>query len=133
MKETTTGTGTRGPHALKDALMTFELAREVERLRTEPEWRERDRTSITLVKTPSFRLVLTVLRAGAELGDDDAKGPLAVHVLEGSALVGRDHAAVTVGAGSVATIEPGGRWAVRADGDAALLLAIAWPEERAVV
>lgn len=133
MKERTTGTSSRPAHALREPLMAFDLAREVERLRSEPEWRERDRTSITLLKSETFRLVLTIMRSGAEIGDDEADGPFAVHVLDGSVVVARDGSAATIRPGSIATVEAGASWAVRASDDAAVLLALAWPEERAFV
>ncbi|MFL5756680.1 MAG: hypothetical protein ACJ77N_10315 [Chloroflexota bacterium] len=133
MKEMTTGTDTRESRELRGEVMAFDLLDEVERLRAEPEWAERGRTSKTLAKAPEFRLVLTLLREGAEIGDADAHAPLAVQVLDGRILAGRSEERVDIDRGGVAWFSPGPGWHARAASDAALLLAMAWPEERAEV
>jgi hypothetical protein len=51
MTNATTGTGTREAHELDLPVMTFDLEREVERLRLEPSWRDHGRAR-TLARAP---------------------------------------------------------------------------------
>ena len=130
MKESTTGTDTRDERRLHDDLLQFDLEREIDRLRAEPEWAEHGRTSKTLAKSPSFRLVLTVLRSGAAIGNEEAEGPLAIQVLAGAVETGRPDRSSMLGEGQLAWLDAGPGWRLRATADAALLLAVSWPEER---
>ncbi|MGH2355512.1 MAG: hypothetical protein ACRDJN_28215, partial [Chloroflexota bacterium] len=49
------------------ATLTFDLAAELSRLQAEASWQRGDRNAITLVKEPTFRVVLTAMKAGARL------------------------------------------------------------------
>jgi len=132
MKDVTTGTDTREPRPIQPQLRGFDLAREIEQLAAEPAWAEHGRTSKTLAKSPTFRLVLTLLRAGGEIGDDDVWSPLAVQVLGGEVVASQAGQDVHVGAGGLAYFDTGPGWSVTARDDAALLLAVTWPPERTV-
>ena len=132
MKDVTTGTDTRPPRATNSELLGFDLAREIDQLAAEPAWAEHGRTSKTLAKSPSFRLVLTLLRAGGEIGDDDVWSPLAIQVLGGAVRAAQAGRELHVGAGGLAWFDSGPGWSVIADEDAALLLAVSWPPERSV-
>jgi quercetin dioxygenase-like cupin family protein len=103
---------------------------EVERLSAEPEWSEGDRDSLTLAKASDVRLVLSVLRPGARIGDEEARGSLAVQTLAGAILVGRGDERVELRAGQLAVLQEGATWWVEAQEQSALLLMMAWPEER---
>lgn len=131
MKDVTTGTDTREPRALHDSIMTFDLPAELEALRAEPAWAEYGRAAKTLAKAATSRLVLALVRAGREVGDDDTWGPLAVHVLEGTVTADREGSAERVGPGGIAWFSAGGGWRARAVEDAALLISVTWPEDRA--
>jgi hypothetical protein len=132
MKDITTGTDTREPRPLDRPLLAFDLAAELESLRTEPGWVEHGRTSKTLAKAPTFRLVLTLLRAGGTVGDDDVWSPIAVQVLDGAARADREGRSVDVPDGGLVWFDEGPGWQVTAVEDAALLLAVTWPPERAI-
>jgi len=132
MKDVTTGTDTREPRPLDRALLAFDLRAEVESLRSEPGWAEHGRTSKTLTKSPTFRIVLTLLRAGETIGDDDVWSPIAVQVLGGAVRADHDGQSVDVPDGGLAWFEAGSGWRVTAVQDAALLLAVSWPLERSV-
>lgn len=132
MNDVTTGTDTRPSRPMHQPLLGFDLHAEIERLTAEPAWAEHGRTSKTLAKTPTFRVVLTVLRAGASVGDDDVWSPLAVQVLRGRVDAVRGAATLPLAAGGLAWFEEGPGWRVTATDDAALLLSVSWPPERAV-
>ena len=130
--EQTSGTDEREPRTLMQAVETFDLAAEVERLTSEPEW-SRDRNAVTLAKATNFRVVLVALRGGAEIGEDEAHGPISVQVLHGGAVVRRSGQDTELGSGRLAALDAGGAWAVSAREDSVVLLTLAWPEERSLV
>ena len=132
MKDVTTGTDTREARPLDRSLLAFDLTAELESLRSEPSWSEHGRTSKTLAKSPTFRIVLTVLRAGGTVGDDDVWSPIAVQVLGGAVRADREGQSVDVPDGGLVWFDDGPGWQVTAVEDAALLLAVTWPLERAV-
>ena len=132
MKDVTTGTDTREPRPLDRSLLAFDRVAELESLRTEPGWVEHGRTSKTLAKAPTFRVVLTLLRAGGTVGDDDVWSPIAVQVLDGAVRADRDGQSVDVPDGGLVWFDAGSDWQVTALQDVALLLAVSWPLERSV-
>jgi len=128
---TTSGTDTRGPRELHPTIEIFDLAAEIVALRADPAWGNHGRAAKTLAKSPTYRLVLSLLRAGAEVGEDDAWGPLTLHVLEGVVTAGRGTDSRPVPTGAVAWYAAGRGWRARAETDTAVLLGISWPEELA--
>jgi quercetin dioxygenase-like cupin family protein len=123
-RSVTTGTGTRPPRPLlRPALIDLES--EAATLYGEPEWVEGDRNSRTVATTDRMRIVLTALRAGAELGSVESNDTLAIQALRGDLTLTIDGADVDVRAGQLATIEEARDWTVRATSDALLLLTVA--------
>jgi hypothetical protein len=127
VNETTSGSDTREPRTLDDPVMGFDLVREVQHLRGEPGYGQFGRSSKTLGKSDNFRLVLTVARAGIDLGNDDAESAMAIQVLEGGIRVDRAGDGLPFGPGSAVWFAEGGGWAVEVIEDAALVLSIGWP------
>jgi hypothetical protein len=132
MKDVTTGTDTRPSRPTHRPLMGVDLAQEIEQLGAEPAWSEHGRTSKTLAKSESFRIVLTLIRAGGELADDDVWSPLTVQVLGGRIAARQADASIEAGSGGLVWFEEGPGWSVRALEDSALLLSVTWPPGRAV-
>ena len=125
----TSGTDTREPRTVSAGLSVHRVLDQVERLSAEPEWSEGDRDSLTLAKAPDVRLVLSVLRAGARIGDEEAHGSLAVQTLAGAIRVGRGDEHVELRAGELAVLQGGATWWIEAQEQSALLLTMAWPED----
>jgi quercetin dioxygenase-like cupin family protein len=129
-RETTTGgSDEREGRSLIGPLLRFELAEEAGRLRAEAEYRDGDRNAKTLAKAGPFRLVLVAFRAGAAFDEDDQRGSVALHVLEGrmTVRVGQDQ--VEIGEGEVAVVPSQNPWAAVALGDGLLLAHLSWPPE----
>lgn len=124
--DTTSGSDDRESRALRDPLMRFDLAEEIDRLTSEREWSEGDRNSIVLLKAPQQRVLLTVMRAGSRVGDEEAAGPITIQVLGGRIVARRDGHSAELGDGELATVASGGQWAVEAVEDSAILLTLAW-------
>jgi quercetin dioxygenase-like cupin family protein len=114
-------------------VLIFSLADEIRQLRGESEWREGDRNSMTLAKALDFRVLLSVLREGATIHDDEGDGRASVQVLEGRAVLKVDNQQADLVAGELATVDTGHRWQLRAKEESAVLLTIAWPREKAGV
>ena len=127
------GSDTRGPRTMIEPLMRFSLEVEADSLRLEPEYREGDRNSRTLAKETDLRVMLTVLREGAALDEQNGDARTTVQVIDGTATLKIDSAEAHLEPAEVAVVNRGQPWIIRADSDCALLLTIAWPPEKAGV
>jgi len=110
--------------AVEEDFTRFDLNAEIERF---PPNVPSGRRSETLIKTPSLRVVLVTMRAGTELHEHVAPGPITVQPLRGRfamIVAGDEH---EIAAGALATLPGDVRHAVRAIEDGAFLLTIAWP------
>jgi hypothetical protein len=77
-----------------------------------------------------LRLVLTRAAAGAEFGADDVDGALALVVLEGTLTVRRGGATEQASVNQVVVIDRGDPWRALPETEVAVLLAMAWPDDR---
>jgi quercetin dioxygenase-like cupin family protein len=126
----TSGTAFRGARPLMERLMVFSVADEVAALREEPQYRDGDRTSRMLAKDVDLRVMLTVLRTGAALDEQDGDSRVTVQLVEGQVAVELGGESAELGPGDVAVIDAGNPWLVRAIADSALVLTIVWPREK---
>lgn len=127
----TSGSDDREPRPMIEPLMLFDVATEIERLRAEEQWAEGDRASKMLAKDVDFRVLLSVMRVGARLTEEDGDARVSIQMLDGGARldVGRDEHKLPPGA--LAVVNAGTPWALTASGDCAVLLTLAWPREKA--
>jgi len=65
-------------------MITINIAAEIARLKSTPEWASRDRQAVSLVKDDALNILLMILKQGARLHEHSAKGPIAVQVISGS-------------------------------------------------
>lgn len=127
------GSDTRAARTMIEPLMLFSLELEADSLRLEPEYRDGDRNSRTLAKETDLRVMLTVLREGAALDEQDGDARTTVQVIDGTATLEINSAQAHLEPAEVAVVDRGQPWIIRADSDCALLLTIAWPPEKARV
>lgn len=111
--------------ALRGSLQSFDLDKEVARLREEKEWREGRRNAITLRKGGGLSVVLLVMREGDRLDEHAAPGPISVSVREGSIRFTTPDEEVEAGPETVLTCDPGVLHAVEALEDAVCVVTIA--------
>lgn len=130
---TTSGSDDRGARSLMEQLMVFDLGAEIERLRSEVEWADGDRNSRTLAKEVDFRVLLSLLRRGAELTEADGDARVSIQVVHGAARLTVDDESVDLPAGALAAVDAGPRWQLTATTECAVLLTLAWPREKAGV
>lgn len=131
--EPTSGSETRDARPVMGSLLAFSLRHEIDALRAEPQYAEGERNSRTLAKDVDFRVLLTVLRPGASLVEKDGDGRVSIHVLEGEADLRKSEDAVVLGAGDLAAVDRGDPWVLEARGEVAVLVTVAWPEDKAFV
>lgn len=127
------GSDTRDARTMIEPLMQFSLELEADSLRLEAEYRLGDRNSRTLAKETDLRVLMTVLRAGAALDEQDGDARMTIQVVDGLATLELAGVEAHLEPAEVAVVDRGRPWIIRADSDCALLLTIAWPPEKARV
>jgi quercetin dioxygenase-like cupin family protein len=122
----------RRPHSppMAAPFLEFELTREIEQLRREPEWKT-DQNARTLVKYEDFRVVLTVLKARGRLPGHQTEGRLSIQTVVGHIQVRAQGRTFELAAGSLLALDQGISHEVEALEESAFLLTIAWPGRNA--
>jgi quercetin dioxygenase-like cupin family protein len=105
-------------------LLTFDVAEMLAEIEHEPAWASGHRNAMTLLKTPSLRLVLVDLHTGAKIVVHGADRPMTVQPVRGQLRLKADDHAVTLLPGQVAAIHPGIRQELEAMDDCAFLLTL---------
>jgi quercetin dioxygenase-like cupin family protein len=106
-------------------LMTKDLNREIEQLRSEGRWQS-GHTAKTLAKYPDLRVVLIVMKAGGRLEKHRAEGRISVHTLDGRIRFNTADRSVELAVGQMLTLEGGIPHDVDGIIDSAFLLTIVW-------
>ena len=107
-----------------DRLHTYDLPQIAGALREEPEYDRNGRNSTVLVKQPSLRVLLVALRAGGELPEHHAPGPITVQVLRGEIRFKGDQRLVTLAQGQMLTLPAREAHAVEAVQESEILVTI---------
>ena len=97
---------------------------EINELKTSDYWKSEDRAAKTLLKERDFRIVLTLMKAGAALKEHQAQGYVALHVLQGSIQINSDGNTGQVEQGQMMILSPGAPHSVQALDEAAFLMFI---------
>jgi len=129
----TSGTDQRDSRSLMEGLMVFSLRLEIDMLRNEDQYRNGDRSSLTLAKEIDFRALLSVMRPGATLDEQDGDARASIHVIEGGVTLVVGGESAELGEGQLAVVDAGRPWTITAATDCAVLLTLAWPREKAGV
>jgi quercetin dioxygenase-like cupin family protein len=112
---------------LNAPLLTIDLNREIEKLRSEGRWQS-GHTAKTLVKYSDFRVVLIVMKTGGRLEKHRTEGRISVQTLDGQIRFTTAERSVELAAGQMLTLEHDIPHDVEGIVDSALLLTIAWPD-----
>jgi len=108
-----------------EELHLFNLPETMQGLRGEPEYAANGRNGTTLVKDAELRVVLQVLREGAEMAEHHAPGPITVQVLDGEIQFSVGEVVHTLRPGGLLVLPTRRPHAVKAARDSAFLLTIA--------
>lgn len=120
------------PRATGGPVLNLDLMTIAERLRLEAAWSD-GRNSRTLVMHGDFRVVLTVMKAGARLHKHHASGTVLIQVLSGCIRARLLDEVIEVRAGHALSLDPHLEHEVEAADDSALLITIAWPHGLGIV
>ncbi len=113
--------------ALTATLLTFNLGKEIDRLRREEHWLKDGRISETLVKYSDFRIVLIFMQAGTMMREHKADARISIHGLSGRLMVQLPEKTVALSAGDLLVLEKCLPHDVSAVEESAFLLSISWP------
>jgi quercetin dioxygenase-like cupin family protein len=109
---------------LAGPVLAFDLAEQIDALTGEEAYRRSGRAGRTLAKSGRFRLVLTAMAAGNEIGTHQADSPMTLQVVRGALRFRTDGREYTLGAGQVLFFGPGEAHDIRATEASALLLTL---------
>jgi quercetin dioxygenase-like cupin family protein len=126
----TGGSDTRESRRLAGPALTFDLDRELPRLRQEGDYGINGRNARTLVKEDGLRVVVVAAREGVEVGDAESDGALSLQVLRGHGRFASGETRVRLGEGQIAMVWAGQPWSFVADEDAGFLLTLAFGARR---
>ena len=114
--------------ALTGENLTFDLSMQIAELRRDEGYRRSGRVGRTLVKAGPFRLTLTVVAKGVEIGTHHARAPMTLQPVEGRLRYRVDDEDFEIGEGEVLFFGPGHAQDIRALEDTALLLTLSAEE-----
>jgi quercetin dioxygenase-like cupin family protein len=121
----TSGSDQRPARRLAAPVLTFDLVKEIASLKQEASWARGDRNARTLVESAGFRLVLTVLKAGARMHEHRAAGWVSLQGLDGQLRLQAGEHTAELTASRVVVLEPDLPHSVEAVEEGAFLLSIA--------
>jgi quercetin dioxygenase-like cupin family protein len=87
------------------AMLSFNLAQEISRIKDKPEWSTQDRVSVSLVKDDALNILLMLLKHGARLSEHHTRGPIALQVLAGSVRFSAGAEQTLVASGSIVALD----------------------------
>lgn len=120
----------REPGVLAATSLKFNLEEEIRQLQAEPRW-QAGHTAKTIAKYPDFRVVLVVMKAGAQLARHRTAGRISIQACRGSMRVlfsgAFESETVDMTAGDLFMLDREVEHDLEAVTDCAFLLTIAWP------
>lgn len=112
-------------------LLTLDLNREIEQLRSEGRWQS-GHTAKTLAKYPDFRVVLIVMKTGGRLEKHRTEGRISVQTLQGRIRFTTAERSVELAPSQMLTLERDIPHDVEGMADSAFLLTIGWRDASSV-
>ena len=106
-----------------DAPYVFsELPSVIAQLRDEKAWTRNDRNGITIFKSDNISIVLSALKAGALISENEVEGYLTIQLLQGSAVFSTDDGDTVLSENHLVTLHPHVVHSFKADTDCVVLL-----------
>ena len=117
----------RVPEPTGSPFLSFDLAGELERLRTEDHPWQAGRNAKILVKYPNLRILLVGLRPGTHIAEHHAAGPISIQIITGHILVRAAGKPFDLREGQLLALEAEVPHDLEALTESAVLVTIAWP------
>lgn len=115
------------PQPMAAPFLEFDLARELEQLYREPEWKT-GQNAKTLAKYDDFRIVLTALKPHVRIPAHQTEGRLSIQTVRGHILMRALGRTFDLPVGSLVALDQGTAHEVEALEESAMLLTIAWSD-----
>jgi quercetin dioxygenase-like cupin family protein len=116
----------RTPRPLTGTALTFDLAAEADRLKTESTWQAEGHNAKTLVKHPDFRVVLIALKPGGRMNEHKTDQCVTIHVLAGRLRLHLPARALELATGALVALEQTVLHDVEALEESVFLLSLGW-------
>ncbi|HET8889934.1 MAG TPA: hypothetical protein VFQ41_13615 [Candidatus Angelobacter sp.] len=114
---------------LNAALLQFDLAGEIRKLRQEDSWRRKaGRSAATLVKHGDPRLVLVAMRANSHMHEHKTSARISIQTIAGHIRLRLGEKSVDLPAGHLLVLDQALSHDVEALEDSAFLLTFSWPQ-----
>ncbi len=111
--------------SLDDPHLLFDLTETIGKIKTEDAWKKGDRNAITLLKTPSMRILLVALKSPASLNFHHSGNLASVQVLDGSVDFQTGNNVVLLKKGGLVTLHKNVEHTLVAKEESTILLTIA--------
>lgn len=105
-------------------LTTFSLHSVIQQMKEEESWNKSGRSSKTLQKLNGLRLVLNSMKAGTEIKQHQANGPISVHCIEGQLIFHTENESVNLRVGEMLTLQEHVKHSVEAKEETTFLLSL---------
>jgi quercetin dioxygenase-like cupin family protein len=119
----------RSPRIRSASILTFDLAKEADRLRNESPWSQHGSNGVTLVKYSDLRIVLILMKPATKVQEHHAGARISVHALSGHVRLRLGEETVDLYAGHLLALEKDTPHDLEAVEESAVLLTIAWQGE----
>ena len=117
----------RPPRARSASVLTFDLGREADRLRSESPWSQHGSNGVTLVKYSDLRIVLIAMKPATRVQEHHAGARISVHALSGHVRLRLVNETIELQAGHLLALEKDTPHDLEAVEESTVLLTIAWP------
>lgn len=112
---------------LAESILEFDLSSEIARLRQEDSWqRGTGRSSKTLAKHPTFRVVLTLLKVNAHIHEHRTEAPISIQTILGKIRLHLPGRTTELAAGNLLVLDSDVPHDVVAIEESAFLLTVGW-------
>lgn len=95
-----------GDRIIDAPFVIADLSDFVKQLQHEKAWKNNDRNGITLFKSRNITIVLTALKAGASINENEVEGYLTIQVLKGKAVFSATTGNVDLSENQLITLHP---------------------------
>jgi quercetin dioxygenase-like cupin family protein len=109
--------------------VSIDLQSFIKQIREEEQWEKSDRNVITIFKSLMMRIVLIILKKGAEMKKHKTTGSISVQVIEGEMLFNTDDQTITLSRGQMLVFHEGIPHSVLAKEETIFLLTLTTTEE----
>lgn len=111
-----------GDRVLDASYVFMDIPQFIEQLKNEKAWEKNDRNGITVFKSDAVTIVITALKAGAELGENNADEFISIQLLKGTAQLATPDGEVTLGEQQEAAFHPNVVHSLKAASDCILMI-----------